>query len=156
MSIDTYRDGIQRAYIGEIIGESLYRNLASRASEADQIFKLQAIANVEQITHQRLKAVADRLEIRAEEAGWRRVVGRRTRELTLISWGDFIDLALRDWPPYIALFESLQELAPAIDATAIQFLVRHEVVLVDFVRIEKKALGSQVSLQVLQAFLNES
>jgi hypothetical protein len=42
------------------------------------------------------------------------------------------------------------------DAESIQFLVDHEVTLVEFVRLEMTAMGSGSSLRVLEAFLKSS
>jgi hypothetical protein len=98
--------------VGEIIGENLYRDLACRASQADQILKLNAIADVERLTHQRLRPIADRLGIEPDEAEWRTVVARRTHELATLTWYDFIAQSSRDWPPYIERFESLMPMAP--------------------------------------------
>jgi hypothetical protein len=164
MSSGTYRDQISAAYQGELVGEYLYRGLAERAANPDQKAKLAAIANVERLTHGRLRPIAERLGITATEAEWRPVVERRAKELGSMSWPHFIEEAVRDWPPYIARFEALLVLAPAGDATSIQLLVDHEVALVEFVRLEKASLTSGVSridaqgfdasMQVLESFLN--
>jgi hypothetical protein len=72
-----------------------------------------------------------------------------------MAWPDFIDKALRDWPPYIARFEALKQLAPASDADSIQWLVDHETALVAFARTEHDAMGSNASFRQLQTFLDE-
>ena len=153
MATTPYRDGIFAAYQGELIGESLYRELARQSTDRGQQAKLDMIADVEHATHRRLKPIADRLHINPAEAEWRPIVERRTREIRHLPWPDFIDKALRDWPPYIESFEQLRPLAPPGDAASIQWLVDHEVALVKFASAEKSAMGSDSSLQVLQAFL---
>jgi hypothetical protein len=153
MVFGEYHNGIQQAYLGEIIGERLYRNLANRASQADQISKLNAIADVERLTHERLRPIADRLGIQADEAQLNGVVMHRTKELSALTWAGFVDQAVTRWPPYIAMFEALRPMAPRIDVPAIQCLVQHEIALVQFVRLEKEALGSMSSLKILQSFL---
>jgi hypothetical protein len=155
MGSTAYRDGIMAAYQGELIGESLYRELANRSMVDDQKAKLHAIADVERHTHCRLKPIAERLGIDVSEAAWMRVVERRVRELESLTWPDFIDKALRDWPPYIARFEALKQLAPAGDADSIQWLVDHESALVAFARTEHDAMGSNASFRPLQTFLDE-
>jgi 5-formyltetrahydrofolate cyclo-ligase len=150
-----YRDGLFSAYQGELIGESLYRELGNRSMIGDQKTKLHAIADVERQTHCRLKPIAERLGIVVSEARWMRVVEQRVSELASLAWPDFIDKALRDWPPYIARFEALKLLAPAGDADTIQRLVEHEAALVAFARLEHDALGSNASLRELQKFLSE-
>jgi hypothetical protein len=156
MDSTPYRDGILAAYQGELIGESLYRELAHRSMVDDQKAKLHAIADVERHTNRRLKPIAERLGIDVSDAEWMRVVERRLSELESLAWPDFIDKALRDWPPYIARFEALKQLAPAGDADSIQWLVDHEAALVAFARIEHDAMGSNASFRQLQAFLEDS
>jgi hypothetical protein len=153
MVFGAYHNGIQQAYLGEIIGEHLYRNLSNRVSQADQISKLNAIADVERLTHERLRPIADRLGIQADEAQLNEVVIHRTEELSALTWAGFVDQAVTRWPPYIARFEALKPMAPQIDVPAIQYLVQHEIALVQFVRLEKGALGSMSSLKILQSFL---
>ncbi|HTV95216.1 MAG TPA: amidohydrolase family protein [Steroidobacteraceae bacterium] len=148
-----YRDGLTAAYQGELIGEALYRELSRRAADRDQQIKLRAIAEVERATHRRLRPIADRLLIGAAEADCQPIVERRAQQIARLGWPEFIDMALRDWPPYIERFEALRALAPAGDAAAVQWLVDHEVALVKFASVEKDAMGSDASLQVLQAFL---
>jgi len=148
-----YIDALRSAYVGELVGETLYRELARRRSNADERAKLDAIADVERLTHGRLHAIALRLGIRPVESEWRPIVERRANELAPLTWHELIDKALRDWPPYIARFEALVPLAPACDAAALRQLVDHEVALVEFARCEHEAPGSLKSLRVLQAFL---
>jgi hypothetical protein len=155
MGSTAYHDGILAAYQGELIGERLYRELANRSKVGDQKAKLRAIADVERQTSRRLKPIAERLGIDVRDAHWMRIVERRLGELESLAWPDFIDKALRDWPPYIARFEALQQLAPAGDADSIQWLVRHEAALVAFARTERDAMGSDASFHLLQTFLEE-
>jgi hypothetical protein len=156
MSHAAYRQGIFAAYQGELIGESLYRELARRATDPCRKAKLDAIADVECLTHGRLRPIADRLNIVPAEAEWRPIVDRRAIELASLTWPVFISNAMRDWPPYITRFEALQRLAPAGDAEPIQFLVDHEVALVKFVRAEMTDMGSDTALQLLEAFVMRS
>jgi hypothetical protein len=152
--VETYRDGIESAYVGELVGEQLYRALARRAAEPGQQAKLNAIADVEYLTHRRLKPIADRLQIEPVEVLWRAVVERRTRELAALTWSDFIAQALEKWPPYIAQFEAVASMAPPSDAAVLHWLVEHEVVLVTFARAENDAAGNDASLAILHAFLD--
>jgi len=156
MSDTAYQQGIRAAYQGELIGESLYRELARCSSDPVQRAKLDAIADVECLTHGMLKPIADRLNVVPTEAEWRPIVDRRAIELASLTWPAFISNAMRDWPPYIARFEALQLLAPARDAESIQLLVDHEVTLVEFLRVEKSDMGSDSALRVLEAFLKSS
>jgi hypothetical protein len=152
-SIAAYRDGIRAAYEGELIGERLYRMLAHGRRDADQRTKLDAIADVERLTNARLRPVAERLGIVPIDAELQAVVVRRAAELSALSWSEFIDKANREWPPYIVRFEALQPLAPSSDVAIVRSVVQHEIALVEFVRLEQSAVGSQTSLRVLEAFL---
>ena len=158
MAVDTYRDAIQSAYVGEIVGEHLYRALARRCADPGQQSKFNAIADVERLTHQRLQPIADRLQIEPVEAQWQAVVDRRTLEIAALAWADFIAQALEKWPPYIAQFESLAAMAPQSDTAVLKLLVDHEVALVRFARAENDSTGndssgSDASLEILHAFL---
>jgi hypothetical protein len=155
MGSTAYDDGIMAAYQGELIGERLYRELANRSKVGDQKAKLHAIADVERQTSRRLKPIAERLGIDVPEAQWMRIVERRLGELESLAWPDFIERATRDWPPYIARFEALRQLAPAGDADSIHWLVQHEAALVAFARTESDAMGSDASFRLLQRFLEE-
>jgi hypothetical protein len=151
-----YREGIASAYKGEWIGENLYRELANRSIVEHQKAKLHAIADVEQYTFRRLKPIADRLGIDVAAGEWKRVVERRATELYSVGWPDFIDKALRDWPPFIVRFEALLPLAPPPDTDAVRCLIDHEVALVEFARIEHNAVGSEAALLRLEAFLHQA
>jgi hypothetical protein len=155
LSSRAYRDGISWAYQGELIGESVYRELANRSISGDQKAKLRAIADVEEYTSWRLKPIAERLGIEVSDAQRLGVIERRVSKLQSLTWPDFIEKALRDWPPYIARFEALKQLAPAGDVDIIQWLVDHEVALVAFARIEQDDMGSNASFCKLQIFLDK-
>jgi hypothetical protein len=148
-----YRDGVLLAYRGELVGEHLYRGLAEHSADAERRTKLLAVARVERLTHRRLRPIAERLGIHMSEADWGPIVERRTRELRCLSWHDIMAKAVVDWPPFIGRFEALLPLAPPGDLRTIQLLVEHEVVLVEFVRLESIAVPSDDSLRGLRAFL---
>jgi hypothetical protein len=103
-----------------------------------------------------LKPIAERLGIHPQESDYQAVVERRANQLAGYSWSAFISKALRDWPPYIARFEALLPLAPVGDEPTIRLLIEHEVVLVEFVRIEHADEGGSDSLRVLEDFLGQS
>jgi hypothetical protein len=153
MSSAHYLDGIRQAYEGELVGESLYRRLSEGCASRDQQAKLGAIADVERLTHGRLKPIAKRLGINPIEAEWRSIVDRRAKELAVLTWREFIDKALLDWPPYIPRFAALKPLAPAGDEGTVQLLIDHEVALVEFTRLENASIGSADSMAPLEAFL---
>lgn len=153
MTFTNYPDGILQAYKGELIGESVYRQLAMQCADPVQQAKLAAIADVERLTHERLKPIALRLAIELADTDWLPVVERRVKELAPLAWPEFIDKASCDWPPYIARFEALKPLAPTCDHATIQMLIDHEVALVEFVREEQTGGGAASSMRPLHVYL---
>jgi rubrerythrin len=156
MASTAYRDSIRQAYEGELIGEKLYRKLATRAALDQQKAKLNAIADVEMLTNARLRSIAERLGIHPQESEYQATIDRRANELAGYSWSAFISKALREWPPYIARFEAILPLAPPGDETAIRQLIEHEVVLVEFIRLEHAVAGGRDSQRLLEEFLERS
>ena len=148
-----YSDAIRDACKGELIGEGVYRQLAKQCADHSQRVKLSAIADVEMLTHQRLKPIVVRLGIVVLDTDWLPVVERRLKDLKPLAWREFIDNAWRDWPPYIARFEALNLLAPPYDRAAIQSLIDHEVALVEFVRQERSIGDSASSADPLYTYL---
>jgi hypothetical protein len=148
----TRRERIRSAYQGEIIGERLYRKLAAECANEYCKIRFQMIADVEAITREKLQAVADRHAIEASESEIQNSVTRRAAELKKLSWAEFIELALAQWPTYVGEFDLLARAAEAADRDALQFLVAHETALVEFARLEQQADVSR-SLVPLQALL---
>jgi hypothetical protein len=99
---------------GRLIGEKLYRKLATRAALELQKARLDAIADVEMPTNVRLRPIAERLGIHPQESEYHATVERRTNELAGYSRSAFICKALRDRPPYMARFEAILPLAPCV------------------------------------------
>ena len=153
MSLTSYSDGIRDAYKGELIGERVYRQLATQCTDRAQFVKLAAIADVERLTHQRLRPIVVRLQIIVVDTDWLPVAERRVKDLASLEWREFIEKAWREWPPYIARFEALKALAPACDTDAMHMLIAHEVALVEFVRQETSVSGSVSSIGPLNSYL---
>ena len=148
-----YCEGIRRAYRGELIGEWVYRILADRCPHIDQKNKLRAIAAVERLTAQRLQSIAERLGINPSAPDWQCAAKCRADDLGSLSWPAFLQRARLQWPPYIAKFAQLGQLAPSSDQNSIQLLVDHELALVRFVELKRRNPGTADSLGVLTAFL---
>jgi hypothetical protein len=152
MDRQSYVEAFRQAFEGEMIGERLYRKLAMECSDADHRSKLSAISEVEASTHVRLKHIADRLQIEASETTINRTVERRITELRRLSWGEFIQQAVLEWPPYLARFEELRQSAAPGDAQSLQVLEDHERALIQFANLEHR--GSQDSLAALSTYLH--
>jgi hypothetical protein len=152
MTFSEYTDGLRQAYEGELVGDRLYRLLAMRSAENVRRSRLAAIADVERCTHTVLAPIALRLQIHPVEADLRSRVERRVLQLERLSWPEFIEKALVEWPPYIAGFEALELMAPPGDGASLAFVVKHERVLVEFARLEHDDPGSAQALDLLESF----
>ena len=141
MTSNAYINRIRKAYVGELVGERLYRALGLECEHPQNRIKFLVIAAVEALTNQRLRPMATRLGIEPDEAEMRMTIERRARELRQLSWREFIRKAACDWPPYIAEFEALAAAAAPGDESVLQGLVAHERALVQFVAIEADALA---------------
>jgi hypothetical protein len=156
MTFRKYTDGLRQAYEGELAGERLYRLLSTRCSEKAPRSSLAAIADVERCTHTVLAPIALRLQIHPVEAElWSRVE-RRVLQLEKLSWPEFIEKSLVEWPPYIAEFEALELMAPPGDGPSLAFVVKHERVLVEFARLEHDDPGSAPALDLLESFVRDA
>src|ERR1700676_4900631 len=142
----SYAEGIRRAYIGELIGERLYRTLARQWNDADCSKKLAAIADVEALTHRELKTIAGRLGIELVETELQDEVERYVAELGQLSWPELLERAASEWPSYISEYAALAGLPPPGDEVSLGILVDHERALVEFVRLERANIGSMASL----------
>lgn len=154
MSMKTYLDALREAYEGELEGEAVYRGLSDLGDDAIQCKKFSTIADVERRTHLILHPAASRLGIEPAMERIAATAARRTKELSELSWPEFVAKATLNWPPYIARFERMERLAPIVDALAVRRLVEHERALVEFIRLEN--LHSRESLRPLQDFLVET
>jgi len=156
MTAQHYRDGIQRAYEGELVGERVYARLSMQCSDPLRKAQFAAISEVEHRTQAALQPIAARLSIEPTAADIETRVGRRSAMLLQLSWHDFVHKAVIEWPPLITQFEAIRQLAPAGDAEAVAILVRHEVVLVEFVHAERAGRSPVPPLRLLQDFLAET
>ena len=104
-----YAAGIRRAYCGELSASRVYRLLAGQEKYAEHRLKLSVIADVESQTARVLEPIALRLGITCDTGAIEEIVHRRVAELGALSWAQFIEQALVNWPPYIAEFEALAE-----------------------------------------------
>jgi hypothetical protein len=152
--MESYYEGIRKAYEGEIVGEALYRLLSERSTDSARRRKLAVIAAVERRTRDHLESIATRLGIKAQAADIQARIERRAVELASLEWPAFIEKALRDWPPFIDEFEATLRLAPARDARSVRWVVDHERALVEFARLEQA--GCADSLKPIEAFLEEA
>jgi hypothetical protein len=151
-----YVAGIRRAYCGELSASRVYRLLVEQDKFAEQRPKLSAIADVESQTARVLEPIAMRLGISCGTAEIEGIVRRRVTELGALSWTQFIEQALVNWPPYIAEFEALAESSPHDDRSAMRLLVAHERALVEFLHLERSQPHAPASVDPLRNYLKEA
>ncbi len=151
-----YLGGIRRAYCGELSASRVYRLLSEQEKFLEQRLKLSAIADVESRTARVLEPVAMRLGITCGTGEIEGIVHRRVTELGALSWKQFIEQALVNWPPYIAEFEALAGSSPPMDRGAMRLLVAHERALVEFLRLEQSQPHAQTSMEPLRNYLKEA
>jgi hypothetical protein len=151
-----YLEGIRRAYGGELSASHVYRRLAEQAKFAAQRPKLSAIADVEARTARVLEPIALRLGITCGTREIEEVAHRRVAELGALCWAQFIERALVSWPPYIAEFETLAEISPKHDRSAMRLLVAHERALVEFLHLERAQPHALASIGPLRNYLKEA
>jgi hypothetical protein len=151
-----YAAGICRAYCGELSASRVYRLLAGQEKYAEHRLKLSVIADVESQTARVLEPIALRLGITCDTGAIEEIVHRRVAELGALSWAQFIEQALVNWPPYIAEFEALAEYSPQLDESAIRLLVAHERALVEFLYLERVQPHALGSIEPLKNYLKEA
>ncbi len=151
-----YVGGIRRAYCGELSASRVYRLLAEQEKFAEQRLKLSAIADVESRTARVLEPIAVRLGIICGTGEIEGIVHRRVTELGALSWRQFIEQALVNWPPYIAEFEALAGNSPVMDRDAMRLLVAHERALVEFLHLEQSQPHAATSMDPLRNYLKQA
>jgi hypothetical protein len=151
-----YSGGIRRAYCGELSASRVYRLLAKQEKYAEQRLKLSAIADVESQTVRVLEPIAMRLGITCGTGAIEEIVHRRVAELGALSWTQFIEQALVNWPPYIAEYDALAEYSPQLDRSAMRLLVAHERALVEFLHLERAQPHALASIDPLRNYLKEA
>jgi hypothetical protein len=134
----------------------VYRLLAEHEKFAEQRVKLSAIADVESQTARVLEPIAMRLGITCDAGEIEAIAHHRLTELGALSWTQFIERALTNWPPYVAEFEALAENSPHSDRPAMRLLVAHERALVEFLHLERSHPHALASVAPLRNFLKEA
>lgn len=131
-----YREEIQAAYLGEIIGAAAFGAIAENPRlSPEQREVMQKLARLEILTRACLGPVMRRHNIAVEnveaiEAGTRAAASQAD------DWSAVLQSVQTDTLPYIARFEALLEAAEPEDAAALRLLLEHEQALQQFAVLE--------------------
>ena len=145
---DSFRQGIQAAYLAEIEGAAWFAALLARfGGDHDKRAKLQTLQRLERTTAARLIPLIDaqqaqRLDRANAEARGRALATR------VDSWERLVQMLRSDLPPYIARYEALLRAAPSDERAAVEFLLAHELALQAFAEEEAAGRGAASLLQV--------
>lgn len=136
-----YKDGIYRAWVGELQGEMFFARMAQGAHGSEQREKWQTLAELERVTGRRMAAL---LEAHNVERAAPEPPGQLLEALATYAKMPYAEAvaALRAVVvPAIGQFEQLLAQAPAADREPLQFLVDHEQAILSFV--EREAAGDK-------------
>ncbi|NDW45633.1 hypothetical protein [Ruegeria sp. PrR005] len=149
--ITDYATGLRAMFEEEYMGEGLFEALAGyHDGVARQAFLLMAKIERAMIAATESAIRRNGLQIRDPES--LRAEGRAEAEtMRIMSWPDFLDLIVTDYPAFLDEFEQVAQLAPPCDAVEAQLLIDHEVAFIDFAVACRR--GDPDSLGVLESFL---
>jgi dimethylamine/trimethylamine dehydrogenase len=148
----TYFKTLLDYYEDEVMGEAYFRGLAEHSNGPTEHAKYILLAAVERHAAAATRPIVDRhgLTPRSEaelfEIGESHVARHQNH-----SWMAFVDYMLVRFPGYVDDFENLERMAPEADLPALKFLTLHEVVTIDFAKLEKA--GDPDSLAPLHRYL---
>ncbi len=135
-TVSNYLDGIKSAWLGEQYGAAFFSCMASHTPDASMQVLWETLAELETLSGRRMAAL---LESHGETTSTNEII-----EISDEMLHQYID------PPHqesmlqmrstiekaVARYDQLLAVAPEDDVTAVQFLVDHELALLDFVDCE--------------------
>lgn len=127
-----YKMGLKAAVEEEYMGEALFDTLAGyHDGKARQAFLL--MAEIERAVIEATMPAIRRNDLRLRDAESLRAEGRAEAEaMRDLSWQDFLNHVVTDYPAFLEEFEQVARLAPPPDAAEAQLLFDHEVAFIDF------------------------
>ena len=147
--MDDYIAGVKSAWLGEQHGRAAFTALAEAAGDAGTAGKWKTLAQLEQVTGQRMAALLESYGEMPDEPfiDVEAIVDRFSTESHLEIMADMKKII----GPAIERFDRLLGIAPESDIDAVQFLVDHEVALMTFV--DRELEGRADSLAQVEALL---
>ena len=151
---DVYRDGIVQAWQGELWGQAFFERLAVVTDDADQRAKWRVLAELEEVTGNRLAPlVADAEEPPSVDAY--RPLESAVAAYAALPWGVAMERMMTILDPAIERFRELLEQAPAEERDTVQILVDHEIALKRFAERELSG-DAATSLEPVRAVIERA
>lgn len=150
---ESYEAGVYEAWVGEIFGESLFAELAGHCAGTPLEAKWTLLAELERVTGRQLEPLLRRYGyelIPPDDAKQRGV--SNAREFCKIPHLEFMAQIEPYLEEVISKYQTLRDVAPLEDASAMQFLVDHEAALLRFVQLELGESG-QDSTQAAKSLI---
>ena len=152
-SAQSYLDTLLLYHEEEVMGEAWFRGLEEHFPAEDEVEKLDLLARVERHAAEAVRPLLCKYQLtpRSDDELYR--LGRLSCEKYAgWNWRQFATDMAERFPGYIDDFEGLENMAPADDLPALKFLTEHEVVAIDFAKLE--LAGSPDSKRPLLDYLN--
>jgi hypothetical protein len=139
-------------YEAEVKGEAYFQGLADHIGDSAEHEKLALLAAVEHHAAAMTRPLVDSHGLTPRNETELLAMGKagvaRHRDF---DWLAFVDYMLVRFPAYIDEFETLERMAPDADLPILKFLTLHEVVTIDFAKMEKA--GDPNSMAPLHEYL---
>lgn len=150
-SFATPADGLRTFYEEEISGETFFATLSSFHS-GEACAALLLMSAIEGAVIGKLAPMARRLGIDPARTAAIRDAGRTEAEaMRSLGWSEILDRMCRDYPVFVAEFETIANAAEPKDRDGARLLLDHEIALLDYARAAKD--GRAGSLMILETFL---
>ncbi|MCY4011549.1 MAG: hypothetical protein OXG82_02410 [Gammaproteobacteria bacterium] len=151
---DAYRDGIRQAWQGERWGKAFFERLAAATEDAGQRSKWQVLAELEEVTGNRLAPlVADAEESPSADAY--RPLESAVSAYAALPWGVAMERMMTILDPAIERFRELLAQAPAQERDTVQILLDHEIALKRFAERELSG-DADASLEPVRAVIERA
>ena len=147
-----YLDTLLRYYEEEINGESYFYGLAEHFSERDKTILL---ARAERVAAQAVEPLLEKYDLKPRSESDLLDEGREyVADHSDYAWRDFMTYIVERYPGYLDDFKALERMAPPEDLPALERLTEHEVVVIEFAKLE--LAGKVDSTAPLLRYLGDS
>ncbi len=149
-----YRDGILLAWQGEQWGKAFFEGVAQATEDAGQRTKWEVLAELEEVTGNRLRPLLDP-DAELPSAEDYRALHATVNAYAALSWTEALKQMIPILDPAIERFEQLLQMAPDEHRETVQILVDHELALKRFA--ERELAGDpRTSLDPVRAVIERA
>ncbi len=152
MSEDSYLDGVQAFYDGEVMGERLMLALHAVARTPREAAHFATLLQLETETKARLRPLIAKLGLRLAETADLGGVPARVAGYVDRPWRDYAAASATHLRTVLRRYEAIAALGPAEDQPILEAVVRHEAALLRWAEMEA-ADPSEESLAAVTAML---